>query len=219
MISKETLYKNALRAIEDIYEQSKYDKDVDLYRSFDIMNFVNDSQMQSKEWLVDTLSQYFDKKYLKEPLRDVLIMGSWYGMTSILLRKYVDLEVKIWNIDSDPLCEKYGNMLKQDLEGCEHNWFRTDDALEYYFDRTGAFQLIINTSCEHMEPEDLKLILSMKPLDTMVCFQSNNMKSEAEHINTHNSINEFVESLNLARVFFADTFKYHDYERYMVIGV
>ena len=43
MMLKENLYKNALSIIEEIYVKSKYDPDVDLYRSCDIMNAINDA--------------------------------------------------------------------------------------------------------------------------------------------------------------------------------
>ena len=37
------IYNNALREIEQIYRSSQYDEDVDLYRSYDIMNAINDA--------------------------------------------------------------------------------------------------------------------------------------------------------------------------------
>ena len=37
----EIIYENALKLIGDIYIESKYNKDVDLYRSFDVINSLN----------------------------------------------------------------------------------------------------------------------------------------------------------------------------------
>lgn len=217
---REKIYRNALNIIEDIYNQSKYNKEVDLYRSYDIINALNSAQTASKEWLVDNLKQFLNEDYLEDKLRDIIVMGSWYGVTGMLLREHINHDVKIWNIDSDPMCEIYGNRLQQEIDSFEYNWFHTEDALEYYFDRYDAYQLIINTSCEHMDNEDLNLMLSMKPSKTIVCLQSNNFHKEPEHINTHNSVEEFIESLNLVRVFWSGTLKPSDeYERYMVIGV
>ena len=217
---KELIYKAALDSIEEIYNESKYNKDVDLYRSYDIINAVNSAQVQSKEWLVNKLKPFLNEEHLPDGLRDVIVMGAWYGITGLLLREYIDHDVNIWNIDSDPMCEVYGKKLQQNIPSCEYNLFHTEDALEYYFDRYDAYQLIINTSCEHMDNEDLNLMLSMKPAKTLVCLQSNNFHKEPEHINTHNSLEEFIKSLNLVRVFWAGTLKPSDeYERYMVIGV
>ena len=213
---KEEVYKNALEIIRQIYEESKYNPDMDLYRSLDIITATNDAQLASKEWLVNNLIKYLDTKHLTFPLRDVLIMGSWYGLTGAVLRQHISDDVKIWNVDSDPLCADFGYKLQHH----ENTIHVTDDAIEYYFDRADAFQLIINTSCEHMEEEDIRMILNSKPIDTIACFQSNNYHNEAEHINTHNSLDEFVESLQLASVYYKGEMKpSEDYTRYMVIGI
>ena len=216
---KELIYKNALRAIEDIYEQSKYDKNVDLYRSFDIMNAINDAQLESKQWLVDNLLRYLDKKYTYFDVRDILVLGAWYGVTGLLLREHLDPAVKIWNIDSDPKCIDYSHLLKQDIPHTENNISVTADAAEYFFENSDAYQVIINTSCEHMDQEDIDLMLRMKNPETVVCLQSNNFHKEPEHINTHNSVDEFADSLNIV-VLWKGTLKPSDeYERYMVIGI
>ena len=70
-----------------------------------------------------------------------------------------------------------------------------------------------------MEPDDVQLILKTKKKGTIVCFQSNNYNSVQSHINTHNSLDEFVEFLNLIDVYYAGTLKTEEYERYMVIGI
>lgn len=216
MMYKEEVYKNALEIIRQIYEESKYNPDMDLYRSLDVITATNDAQLTSKEWLVDNLMQYLDNKHLTFPLRDVLIMGSWYGLTGAVLRQYISDDIKIWNVDSDPLCAYIGYKLNHH----ENTIHVTEDAIEYYFDRTDAFQLIINTSCEHMEQEDIRMILNSKPIDTIACFQSNNYHNEAEHINTHNSLDEFVDSLQLASVYYkGEISPSEDYTRYMVIGI
>ena len=217
---KELIYKNALEIIRQIYEESKYNPDVDLYRSLDIITATNDAQIASKEWLVNTLINYLNPKYLTFELRDVLIMGSWYGLTGMILRQQIDNQIKIWNVDSDPECLRIQHMLQYNNPDYEHNIPVTDDAIEYYFDRADAFQLIINTSCEHMEQEDIRMILNSKPIDTIACFQSNNYHNEAEHINTHNSLDEFVDSLQLASVYYKGEMNpSEDYTRYMVIGI
>ena len=55
MSYREQLFKNSLDVIEEIYNESKYNPKVDLYRSYDIINSVNDAQLSSKQWLVDQL--------------------------------------------------------------------------------------------------------------------------------------------------------------------
>jgi len=223
MSYKEHLYKNALRTIEKIYLDSQYNKEVDLYRSYDIINCTNEAQLKSKEWLVENLLPFLtDEKYLKDSdgeLRDILIMGSWYGITGMLLKNHLKEEVKIHNVDFDPLCEEYSHMLMDNNNSYKNIWPITDDAVNYFLDKPDAFQCIINTSCEHMEKDDLQLVLMSKPFNTLVCFQSNNYHKEAEHINTQNSLEEFEEQLNLNKVFWKGELKpSEEYTRYMVIG-
>ena len=221
MTYKEILYKNALDEINNIYEESKYNFKVDLFRSQDLITSTNSAQMSSKEWLVETLIPFIsDFKYLNVDLTDILVMGSWYGLTGMILRQHINNDIKIWNVDSDPEAAHYCNSLQRNNSDFDNNVPITDDAMEYYFDRTDTFQLIINTSCEHMEQEDLQMVLNSKPANTMACFQSNNYTKEAEHINTHDSLDSFVESLNLASVYYKGSMEPSaDFTRYMVIGV
>lgn len=219
MNCRELIYKNALQEIETIYKKSQYDQTVDLYRSFDIMNAINDAQMNSKQWLVDNLIPYLNKEWTYFDVRDILVLGSWYGVTSILLREHIDPSVKIWNIDSDPECVKYAHILKHNIPGCENNIPVTADAAEYFFDHADAYQVIINTSCEHMDQNDIDLMLKTKNDTALVCLQSNNFHREPEHINTHNSVDEFAASLKGITILYKGTLKPSDeYERYMVIG-
>ena len=214
MTFKETLYKNALKAIEEIYAKSKYDPNVDLYRSFDIMNSVNENQIKNKEWLVDTLLPYIDQDKLKH----VVILGSWYGLLSVMLQSKLSSDIEIRNVDSDEQTLMFGRKLIQDM-GADNIRFEENDAGEYFFEKSDKFQLIINTSCEHMEQDDLSLIISMKPRDTLICFQGNNYDSIQSHINTHDSLESFVDSLGLYKVYHSETLEMENYNRYMVIGI
>ena len=219
MSCKELIYRNALREIEKIYEKSKYDPKEDLYRSYDIMNAINGPQMDSKQWLVDTLVPFLIPKYLYFDVRDILVLGAWYGVTGLLLREHLDPEVKIWNIDLDPKCIDYSHLLKQSIPHTENNISVTADAAEYFFDNSDAYQVIINTSCEHMDQEDIDLMIRMKNPETLLCLQSNNFHKEPEHINTHNSVEEFADSLNIVVLWKGTLKPSDDYERYMVIGL
>ncbi len=208
MTCKELIYKNAFHHIEKIYHDSKYDPNIDLYRSCDILNSISEEQFANYDWLIQTLIQYLNDKHLTFPLRDVCVMASWYGYCGVFLRKHIEANVKIWNIDSDPLCMQYGIQ-------SENTIAITEDAVDYYFDRTDAFQLIINMSCENMEQDDITMIVQSKPIDSIVCFQSSNNHEKAENINTYDSLEEFVDSLKLAHVFYQGEFN----SKYMVIGI
>lgn len=210
----ETLYKNALRVIEKIYLDSQHNPDVDLYRSLDIMHSVNDNQLAGKEWLVDQLINHLpDKVY------NIAILGSWYGSISVMLNDKLGDEIHIQNIDSDQYAKKIAKELCRGLVSSK-TYFLDRDASEYMLDEKSPrdFDIIINTSCEHMEQEDIDLILAMKRSNTLICFQSNNYDSVQSHINTKASLDEFIESLNLDFIYFTDEKEFPEYNRYMVIG-
>lgn len=211
----EEIYKNALAQIEKIYIESKYDPRTDLYRSFDIINSVNDSQFASKEWLVKNLEPFINHT----ELRNVAVLGSWYGLVGMILRHHISEEVNIRNIDSDIMTRQIGLSFVKNNPIYKNNFFEVDDAVNHIMDKTNKYQIIINTSCEHMEPDDVKFILKYKGRKSMVCFQSNNYDSVQSHINTHSSLDDFVNSLNLIDVYYAGTFKAKEYERYTVIGI
>ena len=189
---KEVLYENALQAIDEIYKRSQYDPDEDLYRSFDIINSVNKNQIASKEWLIENLVPF-----LHDDIKKVC--------------------VPIDSVDYDPETKRIGKLLTR---GYDNIQLITEDAADWFFHKPKRYQLIINTSCEHIDQIDLDLMVAMKREDTIICFQSNNYHSIQSHINTHNSLDEFVDSLKLTEVLFKEEMKAPSgqYDRYMVIG-
>lgn len=215
MSYREEIYKNALKQIEKIYIKSKYDPKTDLYRSFDIMNSVNDGQFESKEWLVKNLTPFINQA----ERRSIAVLGSWYGLVGMILRHHIAKEIIIENIDSEVLTAEIGYSFVKDNLIYKNNLFKIDDAVNHIMDKPNKYQIIINTSCEHMEPEDIQFILKSKGGKSMVCFQSNNYDSVQSHVNTSKSLDDFVNSLNLVDVYYAGTLESKDYERYMVIGV
>ena len=211
---KTNLYKNGLSAIGKIYEESKYNEDIDLFRSFDIINSLNDNQFNSKEWLVQALLPYLKEI---EDLNKILILGSWYGLLGAILRQYIDKDISIINVDTDPMTKIIGNKIcKEDIYS--NNTFIVDDAVNYLIEKIQWNQVIINTSCEHMEREEVQLLIKMKKRDTLICFQSNNYDSVTSHINTSNSLDEFVDYLGLVDVKLAESKRIASYDRYTVIG-
>ena len=85
-----------------------HNPDVDLFRSFDIINSLNDNQIASKEHLTKAIVPILsDIKNLK----NIAILGSWYGLLGVMLRQHLTDDIHISNIDSDPLTEKIGTII------------------------------------------------------------------------------------------------------------
>lgn len=211
---KTELYKNALKAIEKIYTESMYDPNVDLFRSFDIINSLNDNQIASKEHLTKAIIPIL--KDIKN-LKHIAILGSWYGLLGVMLRQHLTDDIYICNIDTDASTKEIG----QSLFNHNKNKFYIDDAVDHLFSQgKDKYQLIINTSCEHMEQDDVLLMRYRKSDDAVICFQSNNYFAIDGHINCSNSLEEFVEGLNLTNILHASALeiKSNNFERYTVIG-
>lgn len=110
-----------------------------------------------------------------------------------------------------------GNKIcKEDIYA--NNTFIVDDAVNYLIEKIQWNQVIINTSCEHMEREEVQLLIKMKKRDTLICFQSNNYDSVTSHINSSNSLDEFVDYLGLVDLKLAESKRIDSYDRYTVIG-
>ena len=216
---RELLYKNALKTIEQIYTESKYNPDVDLYRSFDIINSVNENQFASKEWLTDKLLPFIIDN--RSDINDICVLGSWYGLTSFLLRERLtpmNIRPHIHNVDIDPETRRLAKQLMDGMD-MSRTHFIIEDAEQWAIDNVRKCDIIINTSIEHMDPIDVRLITSRKNPNAMVCFQGNNYHVIQSHINTHDSLDEFVESLHLTRVKWSGELETERYTRYMVIGI
>jgi len=212
MTYKELLYRNSLEAIRRIYEHSKYDEETDLYRINDIINSLNENQFASKEWLVQKLTPF-----IPEELENVCILGGWYGLLACMISQEVPDETRIHSVDIDPTTRMVGQALLKDIAYVE---FKIESLEDWYYGRPKYYDLIINTSCEHMEPEEVRLMANYKKEEAICCFQGNNYHEIQSHINTHNSLDEFADSLGLKEILLKESMPAAngEYDRYMVIG-
>ena len=182
-----------------------------------LLDSVSPNQLQSKEWLVDKipLDEISKFKDLK-----IHIYGGWYGfpLIDMLLEKFDNIH-SVTNIDCDEtaiaLCRRYAHA--RNVEG------KVDYKLQDVKDpisNNESVRLVINTSSEHM-PDLPTLIANKNYTDNCVfALQSNNMFHVVDqHTNCKNSLEEFVESTGLTKIWFADSYLMpNGYERYTVIG-
>jgi hypothetical protein len=172
-------------------------------------------QMQSKEWLVDTLVYVIYPERNKEldfPV-SVDIHGGWVGtLSSMLFQSAIPIK-HIRSIDIDPSCESVATMMnkKEEIEGK----FRaiTGDMCNIRSDA----DIIINTSCEHISQDQYDSWLSGHPYNSIVVLQSNNYDIP-EHVRTAQSLEEFKEQCNLRKIDWAGELELPKYKRFMVIG-
>jgi len=205
-LNSKILYK-ALKLAEEVYDESMYGVD-DLYRIKDIVHSVDKNHWESKKWLADKLFDLYNHDAGK-----FYVAGGWYGMMAYQLRqKWAGEEMNIVSADCDPMCEDYAWELfgEYDID------FRTVDVNEEQ--DLSQYSAIINTSCEHMEQEDLLSIIERKDRQAWVAFQTNNYVDLNSHINCWPTAQLFAKSLKLNWVASVETLQLKDFNRFMVIG-
>jgi len=205
-LQSKILYK-ALKLVEEVYDETMYGVD-DIYRIKDIVHSVDKNHWESKKWLADKLFELYGHDAGK-----FYIAGGWYGMMAYQLRQaWPEPQMNIISADCDPMCEEYGWRL---FDGYDISFKTIDVNDEQDF---SEYSGIINTSCEHMEQEDLISIIEKKPKQTWVAFQTNNYVDLHSHINCWPTAQLFAESLGLKYTAYVDTLELKDFNRFMVIG-
>ena len=186
------------------------------------------SQLESKFWLTEELSN------TNESPKSAVLLGGWFAhvITSLLL-DYTSVEkVTNFEIDEDAHFisykfnrrykkkEEYGdaqyrsirrNVLFESLKGVETV---TGDGKD-----PDQFDLVINTSCEHMFPMWKFRELNPQLLGKLFVLQSTNAREFEDHINCVDSEDELVDQSMLGDILYKGS-KVLDngITRFMVIG-
>lgn len=169
----------------------------------DFIESFRSSQIQSKTKLVDEICN-FDMNW-----NHILVLGSW---NSVLLYELFSEQANVsWFdfLDIDPVCHRHRDAYFG-LHNMRKNYSNLImDATE--FSDFSKYDLIINTSCEHMK--DIPAING-----PLYALQSNNNTSIKEHINCVNSSKALAKQNNITDIRYHGTIEIADYERYTVIG-
>lgn len=202
-----TILNRVLKLCEKVYDESMYGVD-DLFRIKDLVHSVDKNHWEGKEWLAKELYKNYN-----HPNGNILVVGGWYGMMAYQLRKlWPNASMNITSSDMDPMCECYGWELFHDQDVA----FKTLDVhkpIDF-----SPYSAIVNTSCEHMEQEDLINIVKNKPKNTWICFQTNDYTALNAHINCWPDPKLFALELKLDYIAYTGTLNLGDFNRHMVIG-
>lgn len=172
---------------------------------------LNRNQMTSKKWLVDKLYSVTQGN-----VGHVCVLGGWYGVLGALLLHDPRFNVsKVTSVDIDPDCEEVALSLnKTHVDKGAFKFLNADMFNLNYADH--GFDLIINTSCEHVAnlPDWFELI----PAGTFLTLQSNNYFGIEGHINCVNDLAEFKAQVPIASIDYEGALELKKYTRFMVIG-
>ena len=167
---------------------------------------LSDGQYDSKFWLVDELNNINWKNDLH-----IEIIGGWFGFPLIEMLAHLPIkQIDFYEIDEE--CKK---VLTQYVEQFNYD-FRIVQ-FGNYFERTDLRRrdLIINTSCEHMN--DISLMKSFYKDSPIIALQSNNFY-EHDHVNCVESEIELRNNNEINVTKYMGMKEMEKYKRFMVIG-
>ena len=171
-----------------------------------IINSVNKDQIENKKWLIEKLTPYL---HLYEKPK-ILVVAGWYGLLSDMLSKQIDDVVH--SSDKDNNCAKIGiKMFDNKVK------YITKDIADYKEHHLKNYDVLICTSCEHIDDLLINSFTSKKRKDSLIVLQSNNFIGIEDHINCKKSLKDFKNSINL-NVQYEGEKSFKKYDRYMIIG-
>ena len=167
-------------------------------------------QINSKVWLIEHLEKYYQNRPY-----NILLCGGWNGvLATLLFNSMLDI-TRIVSMDIDNKCEDIAYNMNKDYEIQGRFKAITSDMLAYTdYDK---HNLIINTVCEHMTPEQYNECLDKLPSKKRIVIQSNDYFSHKEHVNCKQTLEEFQKDCRI-NVDIAATMPTEKYNRFMIIG-
>ena len=193
--------------------------DLDLFKNImnearnnpDLLDSFSPNQFKSKENLIN----HIKKLNILNSKSEIVIFGCWYG--SILIPAFYNEVKRITAIDIDD--NIIGIAKNRIFKNYDKIDFIVNDAFVWAnkSSRIKSTNLIINTSCEHMQP--MKNLPILNNINSYFAFQSNNMFDIETHINCVNNIEEFKKQLpSKAKILIEDQIEEDRGIRFTLIG-
>ena len=175
-----------------------------------LTNSSTTSQLQGKLWLVNELKK-LDLKF-----SNVCIVGGWFAqlITPLLFDNFEIDVVHNYEIDEDAQLISY----KFNRRYKELNKYRAIRTNTLVHPLKEEYDLVINTSCEHMYP--MKKFKELNPnLKSWFVLQSTNEDKFDDHINCVNSTKELADQGGLKQILYEGQITLDNgMTRFMVIG-
>ena len=177
----------------------------------DLLDSFSPNQFKSKENLIN----HIKKLNILNSESEIVIFGCWYG--SILIPAFYNEVKRITAIDIDD--SVIGIAKNRIFKNYDKIDFIVNDAFVWAnkSSRIKSTNLIINTSCEHMQP--MKNLPILNNINSYFAFQSNNMFDIETHTNCVNNIEEFKKQLpHKAKILIEDQIEEDRGIRFTLIG-
>jgi hypothetical protein len=173
------------------------------HSAIDVVESFRPNQIECKKWLVEEIAN------LTPNWDRVLVLGSW---NSLLLWELMQLNCNVgWFdfLDNNPMTHKHRDMYFE-VNDLDKNYSNIIMDAQSFSDHS-SYDLIINTSCEHMPDIPAEY-------GPTYALQSNNYVSVEEHINCVNSEKQLADQNNLTKILYKGSKKMPNYTRFMAIG-
>jgi hypothetical protein len=200
----------------------------------DMNDFLSRGQVRSKLWLVSELA-----KIVEGPVGNVVFYGGWYNFLAHIL--YEQFEVNnVYSLDLDekvvapskrlypeevsagtflPLTVDVNKIVWKDNKMNFNNLIEKDDGAYKPADKFDhsdiTANLIVNTSCEHMDNTWFENIPSGK----VVVLQTNDYFDNPQHSNCCKDLSEAKSKYPMQSIMYEGELDTHLYNRFMLIGV
>lgn len=169
----------------------------------EFMESLRPTQIACKRWLVQEICNY------RMHWPKVLVLGSWNSVLLYeLFNTYGDVD---WFdfLDNDPITHKHRDMYF-DVNSLTKNYNSIEmDAIE--FSDHGSYDLVINTSCEHMP--DIPAVYG-----PLYALQSSDQEEVDDHTNCVKESRLLAKKNNISNRMFEGKKSLGNHNRYMVIG-
>jgi hypothetical protein len=174
------------------------------------------NQVKSKIWLVEKLIERNlipKKRKMGDVETSTLVVGGWVGLLPFLSNMLGQNLDSVINIDIDTSVHSAALELNSGF----HNNFKNSgaDVREVQLSKYKKL-LLIDTIVEHFK--DHGDWVKSLPTGTTVVLQGNDMFDVPDHVNCHNSLEEFVASSGLNTILWAGELNLYMCNRYMAIG-
>ena len=156
-------------------------------------------QLMSKLSAVKLVQPFVEKA-------DAFFIGHWHGMLPMLFYEH-GIITSATGIELDPFWVDFSNKLN-------HYWDWKSSLGNADIFTLPSAGVIVNTSCEHMSDAWLDAVAP----GTLVCAQSTDYQHPT-HINTVNSLGEFIEKWSNFSILDCDSSKYDVYSRFTLIAI
>lgn len=174
------------------------------------------NQIQSKVWLLDKLKESGvlpKARTVTEKSATTVVVGGWVGMLPMLASMHKINLGDVINVDSD----KSVHGASVDLNIAHNKSYKSiaKDIKEYPFSKHKEL-LVIDTIVEHFENhgEWVKTL----PKGTTVVLQGNDMFNLPDHVNCHQSLEDFLSNCGLNTILWAGELNLYKCNRFMAIG-